>query len=84
MRSPVHHATARRALALALLALLGPPLSARALLPAATLLGPENDVGTLEAGKFADLVAVPDDLLANNKLVSKVSLVMKHAVIDQP
>ena len=35
----------------------------------------------LEAGKFADLVAVPGDLLADIKLVSKVSFVMKAGTI---
>ncbi len=52
-----------------------------ATLAAATLLGTEKDVGTIEPGKFADLVAVPGDLLADIKLVSQVSFVMKGGVI---
>ncbi len=52
-----------------------------ATLAAATLLGTEQDVGTIEAGKFADLVAVPGNLLADITLVSKVSFVMQSGTI---
>ena len=60
-----------------------PPLAAikSATISAATLLGAEKDLGTIEPGKFADLVAVPGDLLADIKLVSKVSFVMKAGTI---
>lgn len=60
-----------------------PPLAAikAATLEAAKLLGAEKDLGTIEAGKFADLVAVPGDLLADIKLVSQVSFVMKGGTI---
>jgi imidazolonepropionase-like amidohydrolase len=60
-----------------------PPLAAikSATLEAAKLLGAEKDLGTIEAGKFADLVAVPGDLLADIKLVSKVTFVMKAGTI---
>ena len=60
-----------------------PPLVAikAATLEAAKLLGAEKDLGTIEAGKFADLVAVPGDLLADIKLVSSVSFVMKGGTI---
>ena len=60
-----------------------PPMAAikSATLEAAKLIGIEKDAGTIEAGKFADLVAVPGDLLADIKLVSKVSFVMKGGVV---
>ncbi len=52
-----------------------------ATIEAAKLLGAEKDLGTIEAGKFADLVAVPGDLLANIKLATKPSFVMKGGVV---
>jgi imidazolonepropionase-like amidohydrolase len=63
-----------------------PPLAAikAATIEAAKLLGAEKDLGTIEPGKFADLVAVPGDLLADIKLVSKVTFVMKGGVVYQP
>jgi imidazolonepropionase-like amidohydrolase len=59
------------------------PLAAikSATLEAATLLGVDKDLGTVEPGKFADLVAVPGDVLADIRLVSKVSFVMKAGTI---
>jgi imidazolonepropionase-like amidohydrolase len=50
----------------------------------AKLLGAEKDLGTVEAGKFADLVAVPGDPLADIKLVRQVSFVMKGGVVYKP
>jgi imidazolonepropionase-like amidohydrolase len=47
----------------------------------AMLIGIDKDVGTLEVGKYADLVAVPGDLLADITLVSKVNFVMKGGVV---
>jgi imidazolonepropionase-like amidohydrolase len=48
-----------------------------ATLNAAQLLEMEKDLGTVESGKFADLVAVPGDPLADISLMTKVSFVMK-------
>lgn len=48
---------------------------------AAKLIGVEKDLGSVEAGKFADLVAVPGDVLADIKLVMKVSFVMKAGIV---
>ena len=56
-----------------------PPMKAiqAATLSAAQLLEVEKDLGTVESGKFADLVAVPGDPLADISLMTKVSFVMK-------
>jgi imidazolonepropionase-like amidohydrolase len=48
-----------------------------ATLEAAKLVDAEKDLGTVESGKFADLVAVPGDPLADISLMTKVSFVMK-------
>ncbi len=47
----------------------------------AELLGLANKIGTLEAGKFADIVAVPGDPIQNIRQVEKVFFVMKEGVI---
>jgi len=44
---------------------------------AATLLGVDKRAGTLEAGKDADVVAVPGDVLADVRATEKVSFVMR-------
>ena len=44
---------------------------------AAELLGLSKDIGTVEAGKFADLIAVEGDPLANIALIERVVFVMK-------
>src|SRR5216684_921362 len=44
---------------------------------AAELLGMQNDVGSIMAGKYADLVAVKGDPLADITLLQKVDFVMK-------
>jgi len=44
----------------------------------AKLLGIDGETGTLEAGKFADVVAVPGDVLQNIRATEKPIMVMKH------
>lgn len=48
---------------------------------AAELLGMEKEVGTVAAGKFADLVAVKGDPLADIGLLQKIDFVMKGGEI---
>ncbi|MBL8265736.1 metal-dependent hydrolase family protein [Steroidobacter sp.] len=51
----------------------------------AKLLGIGNEVGTLEAGKLADIVAVKGNVLANIASTEKPVFVMKHGhVVVQP
>ncbi len=52
-----------------------------ATIEAAKLIGVDKDVGTIAVGKFADLVAVPGDPIADIKLVMKPSFVMKGGVV---
>ena len=47
----------------------------------AKLLGIDGETGTLEAGKFADIVAVPGDVLQNIRATEKPVLVMKQGVV---
>ncbi|HET9052983.1 MAG TPA: amidohydrolase family protein, partial [Cyclobacteriaceae bacterium] len=47
----------------------------------AGILGMSDKIGTLEAGKFADIVAVDDNPLKNIKTMEKVSFVMKDGVV---
>ncbi|MGH8252205.1 MAG: amidohydrolase family protein [Steroidobacteraceae bacterium] len=47
----------------------------------ARYLGIDGKLGSLEAGKLADLVAVPGDPLADVKLLERVSFVMKEGVV---
>ena len=48
---------------------------------AAKLLGVDADTGTLEAGKFADVVAVPGDVLADIRATEHPVLVMKQGAL---
>ena len=54
-----------------------------ATLRAAELLGRETDIGSIEAGKLADIVAVPGDPLTNVELMGRVDFVMKAGVIQK-
>ena len=48
---------------------------------AADLIGRSADVGTLEAGKYADIIAVDSDPLADVRALERVSFVMKGGVV---
>lgn len=48
---------------------------------AAEMLDMQDQVGTLEPGKFADVVAVPGDPLADITAMERVSFVMKDGVV---
>ncbi len=48
---------------------------------AAGLLGMQNEIGTIETGKYADIVAVPGDPLADVAVMEKVDFVMKGGVV---
>jgi imidazolonepropionase-like amidohydrolase len=48
---------------------------------AAELLGTQKELGTVEAGKLADIVAVPGDPLADVSVMEKVEFVMKGGVV---
>ena len=63
---------------------LAPALAIRAgTLNAATLLGRDRDVGSLAAGKFADIVAVRGDPIANIELLERPDFVMKGGVVHR-
>jgi imidazolonepropionase-like amidohydrolase len=48
---------------------------------AADLLDQEANLGSVEAGKFADLIAVPGDPLQDISVMEKVSFVMKDGKV---
>jgi imidazolonepropionase-like amidohydrolase len=48
---------------------------------AADLIGRAKDVGTLEAGKFADVIAVTGDPLQDVRALENVGFVMKGGVV---
>jgi imidazolonepropionase-like amidohydrolase len=50
---------------------------------AATLLGATDRLGSLTAGKLADLVAVPGDPTADIRVMERVSFVMKDGVVHK-
>jgi imidazolonepropionase-like amidohydrolase len=54
-----------------------------ATLSAAQLMGWENRVGSIRAGKYADIVAVEGDVLANLGALEHVGFVMKGGVVYQ-
>jgi imidazolonepropionase-like amidohydrolase len=47
----------------------------------AELLGMQDKIGSLEAGKMADIVAVPGDPLKDITVLEKVNFVMKNGVV---
>jgi len=47
----------------------------------AELLGLQNRIGTLEAGKLADIVAMPGDPTQNIRQTEKVFFVMKEGIV---
>jgi imidazolonepropionase-like amidohydrolase len=50
----------------------------------ATLLSLDKDMGTIEAGKYADLVAVPGDPLTDITVMEHVAWVMKAGTVVKP
>ena len=50
---------------------------------ASELLGVKDSLGTIEAGKVADIVAVPGDPLSDVSLMEKVDFVMKGGLIEK-
>jgi imidazolonepropionase-like amidohydrolase len=48
---------------------------------ASELLGMQEKIGSLEAGKFADIVAVPADPMANIQQLEHVNFVMKGGAV---
>lgn len=60
-----------------------PPLEAirAATLNGATVMGLDRLIGTLEAGKYADIVAVPGNPAQDIAVMSKVGFVMKDGVV---
>ena len=63
-----------------------PPMAAikSATLEGARVIGMDKELGTIEAGKLADLVAVPGDPIADINQMTKVSFVMKGGVVQKP
>jgi imidazolonepropionase-like amidohydrolase len=47
----------------------------------AALLGLEADLGTLEPGKLADVIAAPGDPIADITALQRVEFVMKEGVV---
>jgi len=47
------------------------------------LLGTQDKVGTIEVGKYADIVAVPGDPLKDITVLQKVDFVMKGGVVEK-
>lgn len=50
---------------------------------ASELLGVKDSLGTVEAGKLADIVAVPGDPLSDVSLMEKVDFVMKGGLVEK-
>jgi imidazolonepropionase-like amidohydrolase len=50
---------------------------------AAILLGRESSIGTIEAGKDADIIAVRGDPVQDVRLLENVGFVMKHGRVHK-
>jgi imidazolonepropionase-like amidohydrolase len=50
---------------------------------ASELLGMQSQIGTIEVGKLADIVAVPGDPLKDITALQKVDFVMKGGVVEK-
>jgi imidazolonepropionase-like amidohydrolase len=50
---------------------------------ASELLGMQKEIGTLEVGKYADIVSVPGDPLSDITAMQEVDFVMKGGVVYQ-
>jgi imidazolonepropionase-like amidohydrolase len=60
---------------------LSPAAALRTSAAAASLLGLDKSIGTLEAGKDADVIAVAGDALADIKATEKVVFVMRGGTV---
>ncbi len=60
-----------------------PPIEAikAALMTNATLLGMKAQIGSVETGKFADIIAVDENPIQNIKTLQAVSFVMKDGKV---
>jgi imidazolonepropionase-like amidohydrolase len=63
-----------------------PPMAAiqSATVNAAQLLRQEKDLGSIKAGKYADIVAVKGDPLKDIQLLTRIGFVMKDGVVTKP
>ncbi len=50
---------------------------------AAELLGMQDKIGSIEPGKLADIVAVPEDPLSDISVLERVGFVMKDGVVEK-
>ena len=50
---------------------------------ASELLGMQDKIGTIEVGKFADIVAVPGDPVKDITVLQKVDFVMKGGRVEK-
>jgi imidazolonepropionase-like amidohydrolase len=48
---------------------------------AATMLGKDKDVGSLDPGRYADVIAVRGDVLTHIDLLQRVDVVLKNGAV---